>query len=328
MPNHVSFLKNPHTLGAIALFLALAGVIFALGPEEKQPPSKQIKTVKFSIFQNPAVLVNGNSTTTPFSVFIGEQSPVIKDAYVEISGVSQDVVSSLTADIRNTGGATCGESFATARAKTFTIDSTGQQNHFQLFYTGTGTTTTASLFYCLEQIIVYPGTYSFELKSDISGGDVSALQARLVVTYQYTPPSESSGISATGELSSAVFDTGASSGVAYNSIMWKGTEGTGKIRFQLATSQCSNGASDYPSCSLGTWSFKGGSTCGSGDWYDTLTSGNGGGPNKPVEITCAPANHNNHRYFRYKIQICSNTDCSTSGVTSPTVDDIVVNWAP
>ena len=317
--------KSVAIIGVISVF---GYVAFGLGPEEKQPPARQMKTVKFSIFQNPSVLVNGNSTTTPFNIFVGEQSPVIKDAYVEISGVSQDVVSSFSADIRNTGGATCGESFATPRAKTFTIDSTGQQNHFQLFYTGTGTTTTASLLYCLEQIIIYPGSYSFELKSDISGGDVSALQARMVLTYQYTPPSEGSGLQATGELISAVFDTGASGGVAYNSMMWKGTEGNGKVRFQLASSNCSNGGTDYPTCSVGTWSFKGGSTCGSGDWYDTQTSGNGGGPSKPVEILCAPVNHNNHRYFRYKIQICSNTDCATSGVTSPTVEDVVVNWAP
>lgn len=151
---------------------------------------------------------------------------------------------------------------------------------------------------------------------------------------QYATAIVASGLPATGALESAVFETTATAGhgAAYNSIMWNGTEeGTGKVRFQLATSDCSNGATNSPTCDTGTWSWYGsndnGVTCNSSLYYDTLTSGAGGGPGKPVEISCAPAQHNNQRYFRYKIQICS-SDCSGSGVTSPVVEDVVVNWAP
>ena len=324
----MTFLKNVRVLIAIAVFMMATGIIFALAPEEKQPPARQTRTIKYFIYQNPSVLVNGNSTTTPFSIFVGEQDPIIKDAYIEISGTTKDVVI-LSADIRNTGGATCSEAFATPREKSYTIDSTGQQNHFEIFYAGTGTTTVASLRYCLEQIITSPGSYSFEFKNSISGGNVSALQARMVITYQFTPPSEGGVLPIKGELTSAVFDSGVTDGAAYNSIMWKGgVEGTGKVRFQLATSNCENGATNSPTCSIGTWQFIGGATCGSGDWYDTLTSGSGGGPGKPVELSCAAANHNNKRYYRYKIQICSSADCSSAGATSPEVSDVVVSWAP
>lgn len=150
-----------------------------------------------------------------------------------------------------------------------------------------------------------------------------------VYTYsQYAIATVVSGLPATGTLDSAVFDTfdggGANQGPAYNSIMWDGTtEGTGKVQFQLATSDSSSGP----------WNFYGSSdngvTCGAGYYYDTLTSGAGGGPGKPVEVSCAASqSQNNKRYYKYRIQICSSTDCSSSGVTSPIVTGVVVNWAP
>ncbi len=133
------------------------------------------------------------------------------------------------------------------------------------------------------------------------------------VYSQYATADISSGLTPTGDLISAVFDTtGVADGPAYNSIMWKGTAGTGKIRFQLATSPNDTGP----------WTYRGGASCDNTTWYDAPTS------DSPVEITCANDYHNNDRYFKYKIQVCSNTDCSTSGVTSPVVTDVVVNWSP
>lgn len=152
----------------------------------------------------------------------------------------------------------------------------------------------------------------------------------------YAVASIASGLPATGSLDSAVFDTfatsGANQGPAYNSIMWNGSEGTGKVRFQFAASDCANGATNYPTCNSGAWTFygssDGGSTCSSGAYYDTLTSGAGGGPGKPVEIACAASqSQNNKRYFKYRVQICS-LDCSGSGQTSPIVNGVIVNWAP
>ncbi|MBI5078115.1 MAG: hypothetical protein HZB11_01950 [Candidatus Yonathbacteria bacterium] len=163
------------------------------------------------------------------------------------------------------------------------------------------------------------GTYCFRLTNNGSTTTMAYTESK------YAKAVIGSGLSATGELYSAVFDTTATStqGPAYNSIMWNGTEGvsTGKIRFQFATSNSSSGP----------WTFYGsadnGATCNTSDWYDTLTSGAGGGPGKPVEIWCSPSQHNNQRYFRYRIQICS-ANCSSSGTASPVVSGVVVNWAP
>lgn len=129
-----------------------------------------------------------------------------------------------------------------------------------------------------------------------------------------TATGASAGVPAKGTLTSSVFDTTANStSIGYNSIMWKGTAGTGKVRFQLAAS----------SSATGPWNYYGGSTCGALDWFDTT------GPDSPVELkgTSCVSNWNNKRYFRYKVQVCSASDCTSQGATSPVVNSIIVNWS-
>jgi len=128
------------------------------------------------------------------------------------------------------------------------------------------------------------------------------------------------GFSPAGTLTSSVFDTtSASTNIKYNSIMWKGTLGgdnanEGKVRFQLATS----------ATPTGPWNYYGGATCGAQDWFDPM------GPNNPVELKGADclAAWNGLRYFRYKVQICSSSDCISLGTSTPTVNSVVVNWSP
>lgn len=126
-------------------------------------------------------------------------------------------------------------------------------------------------------------------------------------------------LNTTGTVTSAVFDASASS--TYNSIYWKGslgTGGTGKVRFQFAASDSSTGP----------WNYYGGSTCAVTDWFNTS------GPSSAVELigsgasagTCRTA-FNNKRYYRYKVQICSN-DCATGGQYTPTVTGVVMSYAP
>lgn len=160
------------------------------------------------------------------------------------------------------------------------------------------------------------GTYCFRVTN--SGSTTN------FVFTQYPKVTVSAGLTATGSLTSTVFDSGVTDGAAYNSILWKGTlnAGTGRVRFQIATSNCSNGATNAPTCNSGSWSFIGGATCGVGDWYDP------GAPDTAAEITCAGANHNNMRYFRYKIQLCSASNCTDSGSITPQVDDVVISWSP
>lgn len=162
--------------------------------------------------------------------------------------------------------------------------------------------------------------YFFRVRSIDSAGNES-----LSSNYVFTTTGAVQ-IAVTGDLASVVFDTASSSdGPAYNSILWQGVLGgvgqnEGRVRFQLAASDCANGATDYPACSVGTWSYVGGTTCAPGDWYDP------GGPGVPAEIGCFPS-FNNKRYYRYKVQVCSG-DCSVRGDSSPRVDDIVVNYSP
>ena len=126
------------------------------------------------------------------------------------------------------------------------------------------------------------------------------------------------GLPISATLTSSVLDTTsvATSAAGYNAIMWKGTLGTGStgtVRFQLAAA----------AAATGPWNFFGGVTCGSTDWFNVPN------PDTPAELkgnSCLPA-WNNLRYFRYKIQICSN-DCVSAGSFTPTVNDIITNWSP
>jgi len=291
--------------GVLTIF---SRVVFGFAPEEKQPPSYQTRTLKFFIFQNPAVMVNGNSTTTPFDIFIGEKDPQIKDAYIEITGVTNGA-DDIAADIRATQGSDCTQSFVTGRAKSFNLGSFGKPNHFNILYTGIGTLTDTSLLYCLQRIIQSPGTYPFEFKVDVSGADVSALHARMVITYQFTPPT-AGNLPVSGYVISSTVDTGIAQGASYNSVMWKGDlsgGAVGQVGLQIATS-------DY---ATGPWVFKGPNCLGS---YYAVE------PSVPVDIICPE--QNNKKYFRYKVIICSSADCATQGNINPQVNEIVVNWSP
>jgi|GEM_PF-7065501 len=128
-----------------------------------------------------------------------------------------------------------------------------------------------------------------------------------------------------GTLQSAVFDTGVTLGAAYNSISWQGSLTGGWVGFQLATSKCSNGATNYPTCNTGTWAYYGPSCltgiAGTSNWYAP-------NPNAaPMQLSC-PSQNNNNRYFSYQVKICSASTCNTSGSATPVVSHVVVNWSP
>ena len=110
-------------------------------------------------------------------------------------------------------------------------------------------------------------------------------------------------------LISSILDTGVSGGAGFNSLLWQGDIGTGTtiINFYIAFSNCSNGASNYPTCNTGTWSYYGPYAPNKSVSYPLLTAGTG--------------NPQNNRYIRYKVYL------STTG-TTPTVNDIIINWSP
>ena len=99
--------------------------------------------------------------------------------------------------------------------------------------------------------------------------------------------------------------------------MWQGAQPSGtNVKLQIASGNCSNGKTNPPACDdSGVWQYKG-SAGSSADYYAPS------GPN--VQVKIRTQDHNNARYFRYKIFLESN-----SGRTqTPRVDDVIVSWSP
>jgi hypothetical protein len=259
---------------------------------------QKVKTNEFYVYDSDAAV--SSQINQDFSIYIGDNigavSAPVKSAYFSVAGTYD-------------GGGTINLTLNSGNSKTFTLPTVTAPTSFELLYTDTSS-------------IISPtsaGTYSYNFGLNPSGVTIYGASAKLFLTHQYISPS-CTGLSPTGELTSAIFDTTKTDVLkpAYNSIMWLGTfnSGNGRVRFQLATSDNSTGPWNY------FGSPDNGVTCNSSAWYDP------GAPNTPSELTCAAANHNNQRYFRYKVQICSNNDCLTSGSISPEVSDVIVNWAP
>ena len=112
-----------------------------------------------------------------------------------------------------------------------------------------------------------------------------------------------------GEVTSIIYDTGSSTGSQLNSFYWSGPQPqTGDmVKFQFASASTTN--------PIGGWNtqFKGPDGTAA-TWYVPS------GPN--ISTTITPDNHQNHRYFRYKIRLDD-----SSGI-SPVVNRMVINWSP
>lgn len=135
-------------------------------------------------------------------------------------------------------------------------------------------------------------------------------------SYQNYPSLSISATGSTsiGEVTSVIYNTGNASGTQLNSFFWEGSRETGDaVEFQFASANCSNGATNSPTCNTGTWQYLG-PLGTSVTWY--IPSGPG------VSNTITPGNHKNHQYFRYKIRLES-----SSGI-SPVVNHVVINWSP
>lgn len=284
------------------------------------PSNQKVKTTESFVASSDAPV--STNQVYPFSLYIGDNlsgiNPAIKSIYFIASGVYTSTAIGTVSFMINGNSAT---------TKIFTLPNTsGVPTPFEISYKDPA------------GAIINPtsaGTYPYSLNFNPTDVVMYGLNIKMEETHRYKP-AVCVGLPPVGELTSATLDTfvttSALQGPAYNSVMWKGTEGTGKVRFQLATSDCTNGATNYPACNVGTWTFYGssdnGSTCNTASWYDTQTSGPGGGPAVPIEISCATKQgQHNKRYFQYKVQICS-ADCFSSGGESPKISEVIVNWAP
>lgn len=113
------------------------------------------------------------------------------------------------------------------------------------------------------------------------------------------------GVAASGDLTSSVFDTDISEGAALNTLLWQGIKPSGtNVKFQVASSNSA----------AGPWTFVGPNNSAT-DYYVPA------GPDVTVELD--RDDHTNKRYFRYKVFL----EANVAGDAAPTVDDIIINWS-
>lgn len=125
---------------------------------------------------------------------------------------------------------------------------------------------------------------------------------------------------AVGELTASTVDTLTSDGASFEAIVWRGVEpGGSQVRLQIATADCSNGATNPPDCDDGsTWVYRG-ANCTNGTWYT-------GDADIPELIQCY-GDHWNKTYIRYRLQLCSAANCTDVGTDKPVVRDVTILWA-
>ncbi len=266
--------------------------------------STAMKTLLFSTEQGTqaTTIAAGGNATWDLPFYIGDELTSLEGAYVEIDGMSVAAGSGTLGVTLGGGSGSCPLSRI--------LDTTGIRNQWTLLYDVTN---------CLD--VPGKGNYARSLTFSPTGADVTIASAKLVLTYRFTPPA--SGYPVSAILLSPTFDTAAVNGSSYNWIMWKGSLNSGRIRLQLATSNCANGATDAPGCTSGSWGSGSnfiGPDCTIGTFYeqtDTALSS---------ALGC-DAQHHNKRYFRYKATLCSD-DCVSAGGNTPVVNTVIVNWSP
>lgn len=275
------------------------------------PSNQKIKTIEKAIADSDVAI--STAEDYPFTLYIGDDlsgvtAPAMKSIIFKVTGVYE-------------GDGTLGLSIDSDgdTSKSYVLPNVTNPVPFEIDYEDPSFKINPSS----------GGSYDYTLNFNPSGVTIYGLGIKMTETHKYKPPT-CGGLPIYGDLISPVFDsadgTSSTSGAGYNSISWKGTLGTGdtgKVRFQFA-------ASDSPS---GSWNYYGGDTCSASDWFDPSTI-DSLSVDIPIElvgtgedaITCQNA-WNNKRYFRYKVRICSD-DCISAGTYTPTIDDIIVNWAP
>ncbi len=136
-------------------------------------------------------------------------------------------------------------------------------------------------------------------------------------TSTYKVKSTWAPTSTVATLDSQVLDTQITTGATLNSLQWAGLSPNATcVNFQVAGSMTSSGP----------WTFQG-PTGDTTSWYGALCSvsiwgGTGCAP--PSTAICVnPQNLSGYRYFRYRVQLQTNPQ----GTSSPRIDDVILNWS-
>lgn len=294
-------MKRIISLAVLIGLVFLSAIVFALVSEET---SSKIKSAKFFLFQETSSLGSGVTIERTFTIFVGDASPSIKSGYIDLKGIVGFDVANQSIDLQIKQQGDAGYS----NLQTITFAHPNQSYLFKLKYDATSFFNTK---------ITTAGSYTFVLYVKNNGpSPIDILQGRLTLSYQFTPPSGATGFRSTGSITSSTFDTSATNGAAPNAILWTGTlPATSRVKFQFASSNCSAGQTNPPTCNTGTWSYIGPDGTAS-TFYEPS------GPNVSLKLDLA--HHNNKRYFKYKVVLNPTNDATQT----PTVTDIILNWAP
>ena len=275
-----------------ALLLFIYSQVFAVD---------QMKSVEFYAADSDAPI--SSQFNQQFSIYIGDNlsgvANPIKSVYFIVSGVA---TSSGSGSLE------------------FKIDSDAATSKVFSFPDVASVPTPFELVYKDNSDKINPssaGTYNYTLNVIPTNITIYGLGVKVVETHRYKPPICGGGAyPATGEIISPVFDTGAINGVGYNWLMASGTTSIGtKIRVQLATA----------ATSTGPWTYRGPDCTGNTYYYNSVLPLS----IQPQEIKCY-SDHNNMRYFRYKVILCSDSasNCQDGGADTPIINDVIVNWSP
>lgn len=274
--------------------------------EYSSPETDLIKTTKFFVEQKSDNISSGMENAKDFSISISEKQPEIKSVFIEVSGNAKGSgVGTVEISVVDQGSA--------ANYAIYNLDLSPfpGKSKFTVFYDAAANIVSSD----------FPGVKYYTLYFKGAGFDTDLLRAKIIATYKYS--TAIAGLPVSGYIISSTMDTQIIKGAAFNALMWQGNLNSGKVRLQIATSNCPGGQSDYPLCSIGNWGDintpYAGPDCASSTYYEPL-------PDEPATITCANI-HNNKRYFRYKATLCSSADCATSGLNTPEITDIIVNWS-
>lgn len=128
----------------------------------------------------------------------------------------------------------------------------------------------------------------------------------------------SGGYYSSGTFTSGIMDIGFNV-PSWGNLGWDQTLNGGTIKFLLASSQCANGATNYPTCDSGTWVYKDstGTTqtdCSGANCY--TATGDGA---KTQQINSV---HNGGRYIRYQAFLISPSPYSVT----PSLNSVTVNY--
>lgn len=287
------YLKGASAGGAISFSIASAKLTITYNSSSSG--SDFLKKTNFFISQEKIMIPSDSEIKRDFSISISESSPEARSVFVEVSGIAKGSGTNNTIQL-----SVVKEGLPIYNTYYIDLSLLPANSKFIARYDMTALVDPAD----------FPvGNYSLYIKNSF---DTYILGAKAIITYKYSVIT--GNLPAKGELISSTFDTGADGGAAYNSLTWKGNLNggfTGQVSLQIAASNSITGP----------WLFEG-PDCTSGSIYITDAD-----TPIPIETDCAPS-HNNKRYFRYKVIICSAVDCATSGSINPQVDEVVVNWSP